>query len=39
MEEIEVEGDYIGRPAVATNMVHWELLDTEPPNRQHTQLI
>jgi hypothetical protein len=37
MEEAEEEGDPIGRSAVSTNLVPWELSDTEPPARQHTQ--
>ena len=36
LEEVEEEGDPIGRPAVSTNLDPRDLSDTEPPTRQHT---
>jgi hypothetical protein len=35
VEEAE-QGNSIGKPAVSTNLDHWDLSDTEPPTRQHT---
>jgi hypothetical protein len=37
IEEVKVEGNPIGRPAVSTNVEPRELPKTEPPTRQHTQ--
>jgi hypothetical protein len=36
LEEVVEKGSPIGRPAVSTNPDRWDLLDTEPPTRQHT---
>ena len=35
MEEVEEEGNPIGRPEFSTNLDPWELSETKPPNRQH----
>ena len=37
IEETEGDGNPIGRPTVSTNLDCWELPETEPPTRQHTQ--
>jgi hypothetical protein len=37
MEEAEEEGAPIGKPAVSTNLDPWELPDTEPKTRKHTE--
>ena len=36
LEEVEEEGDLVGRPAVSTNLDPQGLSDTEPPTRQNT---
>ena len=36
MEIPEEKSNLRGRPAVSTNLDPWDLLDTEPPTRQHT---
>jgi hypothetical protein len=36
LEEVEEEGDPIGKPAVCTKLDFQDLSDIEPPIRQHT---
>jgi hypothetical protein len=36
LEEVEEEGDAIGRPTVSTNLEPWDLSETEPAIRLYT---
>ena len=35
LKELKGSVDPIGKPAVSTNLDPWEILETEPPTRQH----
>ena len=37
IEGTEGDGNPIGRPTVSTNLDPWELPETEPPTKEHTQ--
>ena len=37
IEGAEGDGNPIGRPTVSTNLDPWELPETEPPTKEHTQ--
>jgi hypothetical protein len=37
LEEAEEEGNPVGGPEVLINLEPWDLSNTVPPNRQHTQ--
>ena len=36
LDGAEEESDFVGRPAVSTNLDPYDLSDTVPPTRQHT---
>ena len=38
IEGTEWDANHTGRPTVSTNLDPWELLDTDPPTKEHTQL-
>jgi hypothetical protein len=37
IEGTEGDGNPIGRPTVSTNLDPWELPETKPPTKEHTQ--
>jgi hypothetical protein len=37
IEDPQGYGNPTGRPTVSTNLDPWELLETEPPTKEHTQ--